>query len=82
MSGPNTFYHLPKVKIGEKVFVLYEGTRYTYEVYNVEVVSDDSVEIEDATTTANILTLYTCTPLWSAKDRHVVQARLVSESIN
>jgi sortase (surface protein transpeptidase) len=32
----------------------------------------------EAPTDEHILTLYTCTPLWSAKDRLVIKARLIN----
>lgn len=81
-SGPNTFYHLPKVQIDDNIFVSYNGVGYKYKVYDVQVLSADATYIEDATTTADLLTLYTCTPLWSASERHVVFAKLISPVIN
>jgi sortase A len=51
----------------------WEGKPYRYMVKNILVVSPSQINIEEPTG-ENILTLYTCTPLWSAKDRLVIQA--------
>lgn len=77
VRAENTFYHLPKVKLGEELYLFWNNKKYMYKVYDIKVVEENAVEIEQATTTASILTLYTCTPLWSGKQRHVVQANLV-----
>jgi len=74
-SGPNTFYHLDKVKVGEEFFVNWEGERYEYEVFEVLVVPPDAFYIEDPTD-ESIVTLYTCTPLWTAAQRLVVRGKL------
>jgi LPXTG-site transpeptidase (sortase) family protein len=76
VEGPNTFYHLPKVKIGDNIFVYYSGELYTYKVYSTEVIDPENTEIENETS-ESILTLYTCTPLWSAAYRFVVRAKLI-----
>lgn len=75
-SGPKTFYNLDKVKIGDKFFLFWEGKEYDYEVVDVFVVEPDQIEIED-NTDEPLLTLYTCTPLWSATQRLVIRARLI-----
>jgi sortase A len=73
----STFYNLPELVIGDKVEVIWKGKLYTYEVYNTMTVEPTAVQIEDPTTEP-ILTLYTCTPLWKADHRFVVQARLIN----
>ena len=75
-SGPNTFYHLPKMKVGDKFFLFWEGKEYDYEVYEVKIVPPTAVEIED-NTQESIVTLYTCTPLWTAENRLVVRGKLI-----
>lgn len=76
IDGPNTFYHLDKVKIGEKFIVFWEGKEYNYEVFEIEVVNSDEVKIEE-NTIEPIVTLYTCTPLWTSEQRLVVRGRLI-----
>jgi sortase A len=69
----NTFYNLPKVKMNEVVTLYWEGIKYDYRVYDIFEVTPDAVEIEDNTDN-HILTLYTCTPLWTSTKRFVVRA--------
>lgn len=73
----STFYNLPDLKEGDSISVVWDGKLYTYEVYETAVVEPTAIEIEAPTTDA-ILTLYTCTPLWTAAQRFVVKARLTN----
>lgn len=72
-----TFYHLDKVKEGEKILVYWEDKPMVYEVYETKVVTptqtDIRLPIEDQTT----LTIYTCTPLGSDAERIVIIAKLI-----
>lgn len=71
-----TFYHLDKVEVDDDIVVYWEGKRYDYTVTDVFVVEPGQVEIESNTADPR-LTLYTCTPLWTAKQRLVVLAEPV-----
>lgn len=75
-SDPSTFYHLDKIDEGERLSVWWNSQEYVYEVFESVVVPATAIEIED-NTEEPILTLYTCTPIWTAQDRLVVRARLV-----
>lgn len=75
-NGPATFYHLDKVIVGDRILVYWQGKEYNYAVRSIKTVPATAVEIENATATPT-LTLYTCTPLWSAKDRLVITAERV-----
>lgn len=75
-SGPKTLYHLDKVKVGDDIMVSWEGEVYKYVVYEMVEVAPTAVEIEQETTN-HILTIYTCTPLWSADQRLVIKAKPV-----
>lgn len=68
-----TFYNLDKIVVGDRVIVYWNGTRYDYEVSKIHVVTPDQIEVE-APTVKPQLTLYTCTPLWTAKLRLVIVA--------
>lgn len=70
------FYHLDKVEKGSEIIVHWDGKSYSYKVNDVFVVAADQVSIE-AETNESVLTIYTCTPLWTAKDRLVVRAELM-----
>ncbi|MBD3329688.1 sortase [Candidatus Dojkabacteria bacterium] len=68
-----TFYNLDKVQLDDEIVVYWFGTRHSYKVSSIFEVEPDQIEIEDDTDYP-ILTLYTCTPLWTAKKRLVVIA--------
>ena len=74
-DGDGVFYHLDKVKTSDKITVHWSGKAYNYVVDDILVVKASAVEIESPTDDAT-LTIYTCTPLWSAKDRLVIRAHL------
>lgn len=75
-SGPDTFYHLPKMTIGQRFVVFWGKKKYTYEVFKIETVNPDTIEVE-APTKETVMTLYTCTPLWTSEHRFVVKAKLI-----
>lgn len=70
----STFYHLDKVSVGDKIGVYWEGEETVYQVFDTQVVSPDQGWVE-ADIFGEQLTLYTCTPLWTASDRLVIFAR-------
>lgn len=74
-SGKSVFYYLDKVKVGDRLYVQWDGKLYQYNVTHIQEVSPDASQVEDPTNDSQ-LTLYTCTPLWSAKNRLVIQAVL------
>jgi sortase A len=67
------FYSLDKLSKGDTVAVWWGRQEYTYEVSDTKVVPPTDTSVEDPSTDKR-LTLYTCTPLWSAKNRLVVTA--------
>lgn len=80
-SGPNTFFNLDKITVNDLIYVYWEGKEYIYEVYETSVVLPNKVDIEN-NTNESILTLYTCTPLWTSQKRLVVKALLQIPSPN
>jgi sortase A len=68
-----TFYHLDKVEEGDQIIVYWNEIEYDYVVTETFIVEPDSVEIEEDSAYP-LLTLYTCTPLWTAEKRLVVRA--------
>jgi LPXTG-site transpeptidase (sortase) family protein len=79
-NDPSVFYHLDRIELGDRFPLYWQETEYTYEVINITVVSPLAVEIEGPTDQP-MLTLYTCTPVWSAAQRLVIQARLIEDII-
>lgn len=73
-SNNDSFYHLPKLKINDTIIIDWEGKEYEYLISETRIVTPDQIEIEYKTK-EHILTLYTCTPLWTSTQRFVVIAR-------
>ena len=71
-----TFYNLNKLENDSKVFVFWNEKEYVYQVYESFIVKPEQTEIEGPMG-GNILTLYTCHPLWTADRRLVVRAELL-----
>lgn len=68
------FYHLDKVKEGDPITVHWAGKAYEYGVADVKIVPATELSVEDNTKEPQ-LTIYTCTPLWSVKNRLVIIAK-------
>lgn len=75
-AGQALFYHLPKMTVGEEFVVYWNRKAYVYRVFETAEVEAEEVEIEGPSDEP-ILTLYTCTPLWTSERRFVVKAILV-----
>ncbi|MCA9343188.1 class E sortase [Candidatus Saccharibacteria bacterium] len=75
-SSPAIFYHLDKLKADDELAVIWNEQLYTYKVREVKIVNPTEVHIEN-NTEESILTLYTCTPMWTAKQRLVVISELI-----
>jgi len=71
--GPNTFFNLDKVRVGDNIKIIWEGITYFYAVTETKIVSSTEIGLEEATE-KQILTLYTCISLWDQSDRLVVIA--------
>ncbi len=72
-NGNGVFYHLDKVNKGDNIVLYWQGKKRTYTVTTVKVVEPDDAQVE-APTKSPILTLYTCTPMWSFTNRLVIVA--------
>jgi sortase A len=72
------FAQLEKMTVGDTVYANYEGKRYTYVVTKTEVVKPTEVNKLVYPTDKPMMTLITCTPLGTARDRLLVTAEQVS----
>ena len=72
---------MDKVLVGQKLAIYWEGQEILYEVTEVKVVDASAVEIE-APSMEKMLTLYTCHPIWTAKQRLVVVAKPVQPKVD
>lgn len=72
------FYFLDKIQLGDPIEVDWHGQAYIYKARQIVEASPQDTSVEAPSSSAE-LTLYTCTPLWSLKDRLVVIAMKVSQ---
>jgi len=72
-TGDNSFYYLPNLKVGEIIQIFWNKKEHLYKVTESMEVEADQIEILTPSETEK-LTLYTCTPLWTAHKRHVIIA--------
>lgn len=73
----STFYNLPEMTIGDKSYVVWDGKIYEYVVFETFTVDPSHIEILNDSD-ESILTMFTCTPLWTSKQRFVVKSKLVN----
>ncbi len=73
---PSSFFDLDELGVGDRIVIEWNGKKYQYEVYEQFDVTPDRVDIL-APTDESIVTLFTCTPLYSTSHRLVVRGRLV-----
>lgn len=71
-----TLYLLDKVKPGDVMIVYWEGKEYDYRVSQVKIVPRENTDIAEPTLTDQ-LTVFTCHPLFSTKERLVVIGELM-----
>jgi sortase A len=72
------FAQLEKLNVGDTVYTNYGGKRYTYVITKTEVVKPTEVSKLIYPTDKPVLTLITCTPLGTSRDRLLVTAEQVS----
>ena len=75
ITGPNTFYHLPKLAKDDEIQIVWDKNIYNYKVYETFEVDPSDLSVEE-NTFDSILTLYTCAPLIDFSKRFVVRAKL------
>jgi sortase A len=76
------FAQLEKMAVGDTVYSNYQSVRYTYVVTKMEVVKPNQVNKLVYPTDKPVLTLITCTPLGTSRDRLLVTAEQVSPDPN
>jgi sortase A len=76
-SGPNTFYNLDGLKKGDNIIVFWDLKEYVYTVEESRVVEPSETTVENQSKDS-MLTLYTCTPLWTSSQRLVITAKLTN----
>jgi len=76
-----TFYLLHKLEPDDFISVLWEGEYYFYQVKEKKIVEPENLGILKQTD-KSIITLYTCDPIYSQKNRLVVIAELLDDEEN
>ncbi len=69
-----TFYLFHKLKKGDLVYIIWKGEDHYYKIEETKVVDDTDMSVV-APSDDEILTMFTCTPIYSTKQRLVVIAR-------
>jgi len=77
-GGPAVFYFLDKVQLHDQIIVDWQHKEYTYRVDQIRVVPPTEISVQ-APTAKPTLTVYTCTPLVTDKNRLVLIASLIKE---
>lgn len=71
-----TFYLLDKLNENDEIIIIWEDSEYRYKVKEIKIVNPDQTEIL-AQAPKPTLTLFTCTPLFTTKQRLVVISELI-----
>ncbi len=71
----NTFFNLDKVSIGDQIKMNVGEETYTYVVTDINIAEPNDISVIQQTEDYR-LTLITCTPLWTSKERLVITAKL------
>lgn len=80
-KNPNSgaFYNLDKVNVGDTLAIYWQGEELIYKITEKRVLPPTAVEVEENTHDRR-LTIYTCTPLITAKNRLVLTAVPVEDT--
>lgn len=70
------FYLLRELEAGDRIVVFYKGRRYDYAVFDKTIISPDDVSYLNNRYDKPVLTLQTCDPPGTLKNRLIVRARL------
>ena len=71
----DTFFNLDKVKVGDKIEVIQSDNKFTYIVTETKVVEKNDISVLQDYSDYRI-TLITCSPLWTSKQRLVIVGKL------
>jgi len=75
-----TFYLFYKLKIGDIASVIWQEKTYYYRIKEIKIVSNTETSILSPAE-ESILTIFTCDPIYSTKNRLVVISELIEDKI-
>ena len=70
------FFALDRLQVGDYIDTYYQGQHARYQVYATWLKPKDQALSELSASTEPILTLYTCSPVYTSKQRRGIHARL------
>jgi sortase A len=73
------FTYLPKMTIGDKIYIETKGVTYEYEVFDMFIVKPSEISVLDQKFDNSYLTLVTCVPPGTYKDRLIVRAKIIDK---
>ncbi len=76
----DVFALLHEVEMEDMIEIFWEGEKYTYQVKEIKVVAPTETSVLNQPKDKSILTLMTCTPVGTNKNRLVLVGKLVKES--
>ncbi len=71
------FSFIPELQVGDEIIIEIEGREFKYKMFSSKIVEPDETSIITGTKGRGTLTLFTCFPLGSNKERYVAVARPV-----
>jgi sortase A len=73
----NTFYQLDRVKTGDTFSLSWQGKIYNYRITEMKIIRPEDLSVLSREGTARV-SLITCTPLFSSKQRLVITGELLN----
>jgi LPXTG-site transpeptidase (sortase) family protein len=73
--GAGFFYNIDKIRTNDTMVLVWSGKIYVYKVANIATVPPSDTAV-NAPSSKNMLTIYSCTPLWNAANRLIVTGSL------
>lgn len=73
---PETFFSLDKVAVGDTFQIQWNGATRTYRVAETKIVPPEDISVLRQTSTPTV-TLITCTPVFTTKERLIVRGELL-----
>lgn len=72
------FMNISKLKANDTILVDYNGNRYTYIVTDSRIINPGDTHFIESNGTSPTLSLMACWPLWTAKNRMIIESKLIA----
>ncbi len=74
------FMHLNELKPGDEIIIDFDSTRYSYRVTKSSIIDPSNLKFISSDNSKPVLSLMACWPLWTTKNRIIVDAQLIKSS--